>query len=586
MWHIWTEGTIIPATSNRRHPRNSVIAAPADGQSDGRPPGRCPVAMVRQGMVVALMALFLGCDAGTGEGGHSAESGQAAALVLELAQGRVQGIASPFTASNGEHITVYRGLPYAAPPVGDNRWRPPGPPPSWDGVLLADTFSDSCYQARHSSSFVWRREDFPVSEDCLYLNVWAPADGANLPVMVWFHGGAHTSGQGHSLIFDGTELASQGIILITINYRLGPFGFLAHPLLAAESDHNSAGNYGLMDKIVALEWVRANAGAFGGDADNVTIFGQSAGSQSVCALMASPRARGLFHKAIGQSAACVNTMPEQDANGYARGARLLDTLAVDSMAAARSLDPETVVSASQSSGWEAESRLTVDGWLLEELPRETFRAGRQAPVPLMLGFLANEGIELFPSNPMLTEDELHTFLTGVAGESGAPLLRQHYIEEHPVPGDLQHAVATDFFMAFGMRRWAEFQSAINQPTFFYFMDHVPPAFHLYMPEQPMLTLAGGPRSGGAYHSGDLALVFGSTDKVGLDWNPADRVVSDYMVRYWSTFARTGTPNGDQLPPWPAFDGSQFWTLVLNESPAAQPGVRTAVLDIMATQWPL
>ena len=141
-------------------------------------------------------------------------------------------------------------------------------------------------------------------------------------------------------------------------------------------------------------------------------------------------------------------------------------------------------------------------------------------------------------------------------------------------------------MAFGMRRWAEFQSAINQPTFFYFMDHVPPAFHLYMPEQPVLSLPGGPRSGGAYHSGDLALVFGSTDKVGLDWNPADRAVSDYMVRYWSTFARTGTPNGDQLPLWPAFDGSQFWTLLLNDSPAVQPGVRTAVLDMMATQWPL
>ena len=162
MWHIWMEGTIIPATSNRRHPCSSVIAAPADRQSDGETLWRCPIRMVRQGIVVALLALFLGCDAGTGEGGHSAESGEAAALVLELAQGRVRGIPSPFAASNGEHITVYRGLPYAAPPVGDNRWQPPGPPPSWDGTLLADTFSDSCYQARHSSSFVWRREDFPV----------------------------------------------------------------------------------------------------------------------------------------------------------------------------------------------------------------------------------------------------------------------------------------------------------------------------------------------------------------------------------------------------------------------------------------
>ena len=198
---------------------------------------------------------------------------------------------------------------------------------------------------------------------------------ANLPVMVWFHGGAHTSGKGHSLIFDGTELASWGIILITINYRLGPFG-LAHPLLAAESDHNSAGNYGLMDKIAALEWVRANAGAFGGDADNVTIFGRLP-APSVCALMASPRAGGLFHKAIGQSAACVNTMPSRM------------PMVMPGEPACwirwRSIPWQRQEAGPRNSGHASpvvgsRGRLTVDGWLLEELPRD-LRAGRQAPVP-------------------------------------------------------------------------------------------------------------------------------------------------------------------------------------------------------------
>ena len=162
----------------------------------------------------------------------------------------------------------------------------------------ATAFAASCYQERHTSGFVWRREDFLVSEDCLYLNVWAKEGARDLPVMVWFHGGAHISGQGHSKIFDGTTLAQQDVVLVTINYRLGPFGFLAHPWLADEAEHRSAGNYGLMDKLAALRWVQRNIAAFGGNPDQVTVFGQSAGSQSVCSLMVSPEAQGLFHRAI------------------------------------------------------------------------------------------------------------------------------------------------------------------------------------------------------------------------------------------------------------------------------------------------
>ena len=530
------------------------------------------------------MLLMVGCDAADQTSGEASSESTAIAPVLTLVQGHVQGVESPFRAAGNQPVLVYRGVPYAAPPVGDNRWRPPAPALHWDGVRVAQTFSDSCYQPRHTSTFVWRREDFPVSEDCLYLNVWTPKAADQLPIMVWFHGGAHTSGQGHSLIFDGTELASQGIVLITINYRLGPFGFLAHPWLVDESPHGSSGNYGLLDKIAALNWVQANAEAFGGDANNVTIFGQSAGSQSVCALMASPLARGLFHRAIGQSAACVNTNYGSDASGLARGEKLIGSLNPASLRGMRELDPEDLLSAVQETGWESESRLTVDGWILPDTPLAIFRSGRQAPVPLMLGFLADEGVELFPKNKALTENELDVFLQRIAGARAADL-KAEYVEAFPAPGELQHAVATDFFMAFGMRRWAEYQAAIDQPTFLYFMDLVPPAFHLYMPDQPELSLPGGPRAWGAYHSGDLALVFGSTDKVGLGWNAADRALSRSMVTYWAEFARSGNPNSPGLPKWIEFDDRDYWTQILNDVPHSKAGVRNRKLNAMAAHWP-
>ena len=528
-------------------------------------------------IVIFYLLLLVGC-------GSEMDSAQdvSSPQTVTVEQGVVQGVESPYTPALGASVTVFRGLPYAQPPVGDLRWQPPVAPASWQGARKADTFSDSCYQPQHTSNFVWRREAFSVSEDCLYLNIWTSDTETKQPVMVWFHGGAHTSGQGHSPIFDGSELAGQGVILITINYRLGPFGFLAHPLLASESKHGSAGNYGLLDKIAALKWVQNNVAAFGGDPSNVTIFGQSAGSQSVCALMASPLADGLFSKAIGQSAACVNTIAEQDANGYERGGKLVDALDATTLRALRQIEPETVLLASQLTQWADASRITVDGWVLPELPNATFRAGRQAKVPLLLGFLADEGVELFPVDTALTDEGLNSFLTMLWGDSG-PALKQLYSQPELTPGEIQHAVATDYFMAFGMRRWAEYQQAIGQPTFFYFMDHAPPAFHLYMSEQPELNLPGGPRSGGAYHSGDLALVFGNTNKVGFDWNDVDRKVSENMMRYWVNFARSGNPNGDQVPLWPAFDPVLQNTQIINKVPRTVQGVRRRQLDIMAMQ---
>lgn len=499
---------------------------------------------------------------------------------IETQYGKLEGTTSEFN----NWIRVFRGIPYASPPIGELRWRPPEPPESWRGTFSALSFSPSAVQLRDTSRFVWRRGEMAVSEDCLYLNVWAPQLAEDLPVMVWFHGGAHTSGQGHARIFDGTTLAAQDVVVVTINYRLGPLGFLAHEWLAAESPHDAAGNYGLMDKIAALEWVRDNIAGFGGDPGNVTVFGQSAGSQSICTLMASPRARGLFHRAIGQSAANVGPAPEKDANGFERGAKLVDHLGATSIELLREVDADTILTASMETGWANASRIVVDGHVVPEAPIETYRAGRQMDVPLLAGSLSDEGNGLIPLNESLTDTELDRYLGRVVGDKAGEL-KAVYAKEHDSPGAIQHAVATDLFMAFGMRRWAEYNAAASHPTFLYFMDHALPAFHLYMPETPAIAEGGDLRRFGAYHSGDLAYVFGNTDKVGVDWNDDDHALSTMMVQYWTNFARAGDPNGDGLPPWPQFDPQTFATLRLNPAPEVTHGIRRDKLDIIAAALP-
>ena len=498
---------------------------------------------------------------------------------ISMNQGEIEGVASPYDSS----VHVFKAIPYAKPPVGNLRWKPPVQAEPWAGVFKAESFAASCYQEQNTSTFVWRREAFEVSEDCLYLNIWSAENAKNAPVMVWFHGGAHTSGQGHSTIFDGTELAKHGVVLVTINYRLGPFGYLAHPWLAEESGKNSAGNYGEMDKILALEWVRDNIFAFGGDAANVTIFGQSAGSQSVCTLMASEKANGLFHKAIGQSASCLNPTSLRDVDGRERGVNLVDQLRVSSLADLRSAEASDLLDAASKSGWANASRLVVDGDVLLEPHVDIYRRGEQVKVPLLLGSLSNEGHELFPKAASLSADELTRSLSRQFGEDAGELLSLYRHEG--TPADIQHAVATDLFMTFGMRRWAEYHEAAGNPVFLYFMDHVPPAFHLYMPDNPVLQLKGGPRSGGAYHSGDLALVFGTVDKVGYDWRDSDREISRQMIEYWTNFAKQGSPGGNGLADWPEYkpeiqSTQQFST----SSVLTVRGIRREKLDVMAKTY--
>jgi len=517
-------------------------------------------------LAILLSISLVGCT--DRETGMSADMSKERVNRVATEHGILEGAWSQTDASIG----VFRGIPYAQPPVDDLRWREPQALASWTGVRQATQFGAACWQAYSEDAFVWSRGEFPRSEDCLHLNIWQPVKtNATAPVMVWFHGGAHTGGFAHVELFDGSELARQGVVVVTVNYRLGPWGFLAHPALAEESERNSTGNYGLMDKIAALKWVQKNIQGFGGNPNNVTIFGQSAGSSSVCALMASPLTSGLFHKAIGQSAACL-AKEKRDANGQERGARLAQ-LALGKSSAQdsddkisakelRGIDNETLLSAMQNSDWSLASRIVVDGWVLPQAPIEVFSANQQAKVPLMVGSLANEGHELLPLNNALTESELDQYLNKSFADSAAKL-KTLYAEDLAVsPGMALREILTDSFMAMSMRSWAGYNHSADQPTYLYYMDYVPPAYQIYLFDEPNLNLPDGPRSAGAYHSGDLAYVFNNVGKTGDFWQEEDFTMARTMSGYWTNFAKTGNPNGANLPYWAVYTSQVHSTLLL------------------------
>lgn len=544
----------------------------------------------RRHLALAILWLvsLVGCTEKEAE--MSAEMHKERVNQVSTEHGMLQGTWSETDLSIG----VFRGIPYAQPPVGELRWRAPKDLTSWTGVRQATTFGAACWQSYSDDAFVWSRGEFPRSEDCLHLNIWQPEKtDATAPVMVWFHGGAHTGGFAHVELFDGTELARQGVVVVTVNYRLGPWGFLAHPALAEESEHNSTGNYGLMDKIAALKWVEKNIQGFGGNPDNVTLFGQSAGSSSVCALMASPLADGLFHKAIGQSAACL-VKERHDANGQERGARLAQ-LALGELSAKtskvqvsakqlRSIDNQTLLSAMENSDWSEGSRIVVDGWVLPKAPVDIFNANQQAKVPLLVGSLANEGHELLPLNNALTESELDQYLSKTFAAT-APKLKALYADDLAVsPGMALREILTDAFMAMSMRGWAQYNHNAGQPTYLYFMDYVPPAYQIYLFDDPNLNLPHGPRSAGAYHSGDLAYVFNNVGKTGDFWLEEDFAMARAMSGYWTNFAKTGDPNGGNLPNWSLYEPQNHSTQLLSNPIKTIAGAKREKLDLLAQRY--
>jgi para-nitrobenzyl esterase len=462
-------------------------------------------------------------------------------------------------------ILAFLGIPYAAPPVGDLRWKAPVAVAKWTDVRKATDFGAHCMQGRVFGDMNFR--DTGGSEDCLSLNVWAPAKHADakLPVMVWIYGGGFVAGTTSEARQDGSRLARQGVVVVSMNYRLGVFGFFVHSELAKESGHNSAGNYGLLDQLLALQWVHDNIAAFDGDPGNVTIFGESAGSFSVSAQMASPLAKGLFQRAIGESGAAFSrsglSFDAMSARAEKDTKLVSEKLGVSTLAELRAVPAEKLLATfapPQSQGFDFGP--DVDGYFLPESVPAIFAAGKQNDVALLAGWNHDEGsfqIVFAPQKP--TAESFKAAAQKDFGDKADEFLKLYPTDtdEHMKRSAMDYA--GDTFIAASTWQWMDAQSKTGKhPIYRYRFDMAP------TPKNP-----NAPRLG-AYHSSEIEYVFGQLDsKTDVTWREADRQVSEQMQKYWANFARAGNPNGPGLPNWPPYSTTDGWPVMfLGDQPAA------------------
>ncbi len=522
------------------------------------------------------------------------------------------GVASGGWVDDAETIAVYNGLPYAEPPIGPMRWKPPADPFTWTGVRDVRTFGNECLQYREGiqqfiKQFIaghglpsWKQwlaarvvaaaPKPRESEDCLYLNV--RTDNLNgstpKPVMVWFHGGSHMTGAGHDEFYQANGLVEKGVVLVTINYRLGPFGYLAHPSLSQDDPNNSSGNYGLLDQIKSLEWVKNNIAAFGGDPNNVTIFGESAGAQSVSEVMASPLGDGLYHRAILQSGSStynrihLKAPIEETKSAEAIGADFLRPLLPrDALRAAaaelRNLPAEAILAQIPQMPEATPYFLpNVDGWVLPQMIGERIKDGSALRVPVLAGYNADEGTLFYDKTlgkptvlkpgpfPTAHKDRL-ALLNEIYGQEEAARLTALYNLSDAKSWDkgATDMLGDDIF-GVHMRYLARANADKGLPTWLYFFTRTPAA--------TTQTL-------GAFHASELAFVFDSHNAF-LEANSADLKLTDAMGTYWTNFAKTGNPNGAGVPEWPTYDSTNDEWLHLSHIIAPWTGVRVAKLDIM------
>ena len=464
-------------------------------------------------------------------------------------------------------VREFLGIPYAAPPVGPLRWKPPQPPAAWTQPLTTQSYGSHCMQLGKFADMVFH--DAGESEDCLTLNVWTPpgADAnAKLPVMVWIYGGGFSAGSTSERRQDGEALARRGVVLVTMNYRLNIFGFFAHPALAAESPQDAAGNYGLMDEAAAIEWVKRNVAVFGGDPANITIFGESAGSFAVSALMASPLAKGNLAHAIGESGGAFSRgslpFPTQAVTGAKDEAFARDVLGKTSLADLRAMPAGEIVKAIEAqhgAGKPAPHFVPyVDGLFLPESVPALFAAGKQAHIPLLAGWNHDEGS--FSSKDSLTLDAYRQNARTTWGPRA-----DDFLKVYGATSDLEAQrsaldLASDQFIADSTWEWIEAQVKTGgAPVYRYRFDEPSP---------------GDPFHPGhaAFHSDEIEYVFGNlNNRAAAPWAPADYKLSDQMSAYWVNFAKTGNPNGPGLPSWPTYNAEGGWQVMhLDETPASEP----------------
>lgn len=494
-------------------------------------------------------------------------------LTVKTDRGKVEGKA----ASQGS-VRAFLGVPFAAPPTGDLRWKAPAPAAKWKGKRDATTFGHHCMQPTLYSDMVFR--DTGQSEDCLTLNVWTPAAAkgagkAKLPVMVWIFGGGFLAGGTSEPRQDGATLAQNGVVVVSMNYRLGIFGFFVDHDLAAENDHHSAGNYGLMDQAAALTWVKKNIKSFGGDPDNITIFGESAGSFSVSAQMASPLSKGLISKAIGESGGAFSTTlafpPLEDA------ARTDETFAnkifkTRTLASLRALNADQVLEgASRRDAGVPRFVPDIDGYFLPDSVPAIYAAGKQAKVPLLAGWNKDEGTgSVLAAAQKPTVESLKAMASQIFGARAEDALKVYSAKNDEEALRVAEDYAGDTFIAYSTWAWLEAQVRTGDaPVFRYHFDREAPSDNNH------------PTGSGAFHSDDIEYVFGNLDlRPGAAWKPEDYQLSKLMQTYWTNFAKNGDPAGKaagttdapaSVPAWPRYDAAGQWQVMhLDVDAVARP----------------
>jgi para-nitrobenzyl esterase len=513
---------------------------------------RSALPLVLTGFVALLPASFA----------RAAPRATPAPVMVGVAQGKLAGFRQG-------PIDTFLGIPYAAPPVGGNRWRAPQPAADWHGVRAADRFAPSCWQGITPAGVgPWTHEYVPqgrVSEDCLYLNVWTPSTAARrrLPVLVWIPGGGFVSGSGSVAVYDGAKLAAHGIVVVTINYRVGILGFFVTPALAAEAarEHAPAGNYGLEDMLAALRWVHRNIAAFGGDPDAVTVGGQSVGSISVHDLIVSPLAAGLFERAIAESG-LPDTVPIPSlAEAQQAGEAFARAKGAPTLAALRALPPQDLTTTAPPLKGPLLLPI-VDGMLLPAPPEALLAAGKGADVPVLTGIDADEATGF--SGPLLTSMSQAAWRALLAQEFGAmaPRLARLYPAGMGAGAGVERArSARQLHRDLGLAElwgWSRMWLAhARGPGYVYFFDHLEP----------------GPESNrwGVFHSSELSYVFGTLDAAPeRRFTPFDRALSRTVSRYWVNFVKTGNPNGPGVPRWPRMQGPDPRLMVIGRSLSPRP----------------
>ncbi|MFP5226368.1 MAG: carboxylesterase/lipase family protein [Acidobacteriota bacterium] len=495
-------------------------------------------------------------------------SAKADDLTVKTATGKVHG-----KKTDDGQVRMFLGIPYGAPPTGELRWKPPQPAPKWHGVREASDFGYRCMQPDIYHDMHFR--DPGISEDCLNLNVWTPAKNkhAKLPVMVWIFGGGFAAGATSEPRQDGQFLAHKGVVVVSMNYRLGMFGFFVHPDLAAESPEHAAGNYGLMDQTAALRWVQKNIAAFGGDPKNVTIFGESAGSFSVSAQMASPLAQGLFERAIGESGAAFDShglsFPPLAKREKTDPAWALATFGTSDLKALRAMSAQDLMEKMAAAAAErapgtprvrAGDDPDIDGYFLPESVPQIFKENKQAHVPLLAGWNRDEPSALAVNNPQ--PPTVQSFQEMAQKDFGdrAP----EFLKVYPAATDAEAVrSAIDYmgarFLTLATWEWLEAQVADGGVAYRYHFERPSPEDKYH------------PAGSGAFHSDEIEYVFGTLDsRQGAVWQPEDRKISDLMQTYWTNFAKTGNPNGGDAPNWPQYKGPEWQVMHLDVESHAAP----------------